>query len=298
MILMIVGAGASYDSVPLVVYKNMPSTLICRPPLANEVFDNRVPFHEALQEHPELMGVVPRLRPPDDNRSFNLEAELEVLASEQSSYPQRAGQLLAVSMYLAEIIDGCSQDWGKGVGNNYEAVLDRLSPVWRAGTSGGGLACVTFNYDTLLDEAIQQATDHSFDNVADYISLQQLPLFKLHGSVNWRRPIGSNYVSHRDRPKMHAGSLNPGPIEVGYWGHGGIDDYERYLPALAVPMQEKDVFECPDRHVDRLRSLLPEIRRVLVIGWKGQEAKFLELLREHLSEDVGFLIVDLSLIHI
>ena len=67
MLLVIFGAGASYDSIP--TYP--PGTHIPtgdtlnkfhRPPLANELFENRPVFAEAITYLPECAPIVPRLR--------------------------------------------------------------------------------------------------------------------------------------------------------------------------------------------------------------------------------------------
>jgi hypothetical protein len=52
---------------------------------------------------------------------------------------------------------------------------------------------------------------------------------------------------------------------------------------MAVPTVAKSIFECPREHLDVLRQCLPEVRTLLVVGWRGQERTFLDLLREFMD---------------
>jgi hypothetical protein len=67
VLLVVFGAGASYDSDPdhpppapagghLLTIENH------RPPLANRLFDNRPQFLTAMESFPECMPLIPRLR--------------------------------------------------------------------------------------------------------------------------------------------------------------------------------------------------------------------------------------------
>ena len=62
------------------------------------------------------------------------------------------------------------------------------------------------------------------------------------------------------------------------------EDYAA-IPALAVPTVEKSVFECPEEHVDLLKRLLPQVDRVLIIGWRAQERTFVEIVGDLVNAD-------------
>jgi hypothetical protein len=51
------------------------------------------------------------------------------------------------------------------------------------------------------------------------------------------------------------------------------------IPALALPLRSKARFVCPQEHLDVLNALLPQVDRILAIGWKAGEPHFLNLLR-------------------
>ena len=61
------------------------------------------------------------------------------------------------------------------------------------------------------------------------------------------------------------------------------DELVGLFPAIAIPVQRKDEFECPKEHLDLIRSLLPKVSKILFIGWKAQEDHFLRMLREGLA---------------
>jgi hypothetical protein len=60
-------------------------------------------------------------------------------------------------------------------------------------------------------------------------------------------------------------------------GYGGPP----LFPAIAIPVSEKRAFECPQDHVALLQRLIPKVRKILTVGWRGTEDHFLGLLRNH-----------------
>ncbi len=78
MLMVIFGAGASYDSLadisPGVIGKDL------RPPLANQLFERRSPFEPAVQEYWECRPIIPQLR--QLSQDTYLEKVLETLRAE------------------------------------------------------------------------------------------------------------------------------------------------------------------------------------------------------------------------
>jgi len=101
VLLVIVGAGASYDSIPS--RRPGESRLeLSRPPLANELFESR-PLFETIQRYlPQVMQIAPSLlnRPKGES----VEDVLERYSSQAGDYPQREIQLAAVRFYLQGIV--------------------------------------------------------------------------------------------------------------------------------------------------------------------------------------------------
>jgi len=62
-------------------------------------------------------------------------------------------------------------------------------------------------------------------------------------------------------------------------------NYDRpIVPAIAIPVQTKtdDTFEWPKSHRDYLIELLPQVTKILIIGWQAREAHFMCMLQEFL----------------
>jgi hypothetical protein len=51
------------------------------------------------------------------------------------------------------------------------------------------------------------------------------------------------------------------------------------FPALAIPVEAKDDFVCPASHVTALKEAIPQVTKILIVGWRGVEAHAVELLK-------------------
>jgi hypothetical protein len=297
MLLIIVGAGASYDSDWRRSIKTESETHVVerpqygygfRPPLAKDLFDEDR-FGKYVAAYPPSQGLMDQLR----RAAPAVEEELERIRDTARTQEHLPRQLLGVRYYLRELIAQTVDQWNKAKPDeitNFTRLVSRLEP-WRQEQSRKlnhyeRVAIVTFNYDTLFDDALRHALP-KFPLIAidDYTSDHRYALFKLHGSVDWWREVEGTWVAN-------AGSISPttswaatmfdppdsytetGAFRVGGTGHPCV-------PCLALPTATKGVadFACPDAHIDELRKLLPEVTDVLIIGWKGIEGHFLELWR-------------------
>ncbi|MBI1894709.1 MAG: hypothetical protein HYS14_11415, partial [Candidatus Rokubacteria bacterium] len=179
MLMVIFGAGASYDSAP----SYPPGMgLVERPPLADQLFENREQFAGVLKQFPECHEIVPRLR----HRSGNsVERELEALQAQAETHPERHRQLAAVRYYLQLMLFDCQARWEdliKGV-SNYKTLLDDINRLKK----GQQVCLVTFNYDTLLESALP-TVGTQIHGLRDYIT-GNYKIIKLHGSINWGREV-------------------------------------------------------------------------------------------------------------
>ncbi len=123
MLMVIFGAGASYDSFPSrrpfaeleVMRRDNPS----RPPLANELFSHTDRFRHLLNNYPKCRPLVARLE-PRDRRTLSLEEQLEQFESQAATDPERKRQLLSIRYYLRDLIADCDLSWSQttyGVSN-------------------------------------------------------------------------------------------------------------------------------------------------------------------------------------
>jgi len=308
MLLVIFGAGASYDSAA----RLRPTGVRThddrwRPPLTDELFADRVEFREFLTDFPQVLPLATRLGQASPD--LPLEGMLARLQEEAAEYPARHSELAAIRYYLQRLIWECERYWhpDRKAVTNYLALLDRIQR-WRRGVPDG-VMFATFNYDRLFEYAAsyyitdaRQIYQNAYDTIEAYIRHPQFPLLKLHGSLDWGFKVNTplDIVAEsgghvwqiageviRRFPTLDVSAVvakiverPPQPQE----GHA-------YVPALAIPTNQKGAFTCPDPHLEFLRDRLSRVRAVLAIGWRGMEAHFLELLRDRLPKSVNVLAV-------
>jgi hypothetical protein len=285
MLMVIFGAGASYDSLVDIGVGHPDREL--RPPLANQLFARRGPFESTVEKYWECRPIIPRLRQLTQNT--NLEQVLEALRAEGEYDEQRYVQLNALRYYLRNVVGVCSQLWPaetRGV-TNYSNLLDRIRN-WCV-KSREPVAFVTFNYDTMLEAACADVYGFVPTNIHSYISRKDFQVFKPHGSIDWVRVV-SGYVDispTADRDQIEHALIGYGKkLALGDGQHlltsGDSGRFEGHFtyPAIALPVETKNQFEFPDAHLQKLRSVIPEVTRILIIGWRGTEEHFLKLWRE------------------
>jgi SIR2-like domain len=299
MLLIIVGAGASFDSdwrrPPGRLYSQVTGDwqdlgIGWRPPLAKDLFDEDR-FGEHVAKYPPSQGLMDQLRAAAPAVEQELE-RIRDLSKDQEHLPR---QLLAVRYYLRDLIASTVQKWNRAKPDemtNFTRLLTRLEP-WRqqrAREQGGQerVPIVTFNYDTLLEDALTNFLGgFRLNAITDYVSDPRYKLFKLHGSVNWWRDVVAEWTATRGMvgsPINWAATMfdPPGPYSESGDFHVGGGGYPPCTPCLALPTATKDVadFACPENHLADLTLLLPQVTDVLIIGWRGVEGHFLEIWRK------------------
>ena len=301
MLLVIFGAGASYDSVPTHpprVGKWQTDGLLNRPPLADDLFDARELFAETISRVHQMLPIVPLLRLRGPNET--VEDVLQRLQAEGEEDPQRYSQLAAVRYYLSYTIGRVGDEWFiKTVmrnGSNYLTWLDSRRHYRKADEKVG---LVTFNYDRLLESALEMVVGVKLGNVNEYTSHDVYKVFKLHGSAYWGHPIetpmarnGRHFWDVLAEIIQRAPELKIGR-EFRVLPNHILSETRvlEFFPAIAIPLRMKSEFECPPEHIETLRSFLPQVSRVLIVGWKATEANFLRMLAETLPRGVHGLAV-------
>jgi len=295
----IFGAGATYDSVP-----SSPATsddifakVGPRPPLTKHLFLDR--FNAILAQYPQCRPIVPYLK--QISEASSIEQELEKLQSEGREYAERFRQLAAITFYLQDMIAQTQRQWesiSQGI-TNYRTFIDQ---VLHHMANIGKVCFITFNYDTMLDNILPFGG--GFPTIADYVSNENFKLIKLHGSVNWAREVETEIANlGRDAAKRSDADLVNELIErtpelkLSDTFHVVANPHVRELngkalyPAIAIPAQSKQRFECPQAHVDALKACIPEVDKMILIGWSGNEQFFLELLRDNLRKSLKIMLV-------
>lgn len=203
--------------------------------------------------------------------------------------------MAAVRYYLQYVIRASEIGWrgvARGV-TNYKSLLDEIE---RTNQGRQPVCLVTFNYDTLLEDALLHF-GLSIEALADYT--QKHPfyrLFKLHGSVNWAREVETElHVQNPGNSPSIARELIARVAEIriseNYVLTGGerpvgLVNGKACFPAIAIPVEKKRSFECPQHMLDELTALFPQVSKMLLIGWHATEAPFLGLLKKHLKPRV------------
>jgi hypothetical protein len=288
MIMVIFGAGASYDSAPSYRPKSNPN-LAARPPLAAELFQPR--FTTWVDRFPKCKAIVHYLQSISEGNT--VEHELEKLQGEENTDRERRRQLASIRHYLQAVIWDCEYQWEgfTKAGTNYIILLDQLRRV----RENDQVLLVTFNYDRLIEKALP-SVGLSIGELHEYVQSDAFKLFKLHGSVNWAREIDNHVVDIRERNLWEVAYelINVAPdLNISHRFRivdsvpiGKVDDIP-LCPAIALPVETKSNFECPSDHLNCLCEHLGKVTKVVTIGWAAQEQHFLELLKKHLTEDIS-----------
>jgi SIR2-like protein len=303
MLMVIFGAGASFDSSSTYTIGTAPPGAsqtdrdndYYRLPLAKDLFANRPSFIEAINAFPQCKTIVPRLRDPAvTSGNASIETRLQEIEEEAKTYIRGQQELAAVRCYLQLAIARCESDW-RSVTKAITNQLLLLREIQRTHKGDDPVCLVTFNYDTLLEDALAELR-LEIKEMKDYTRSPTLfKLFKLHGSVDWGRRVQGGLPGN-------VNAANPHSVLTYLVNRGLEDAVTNYFarcdpstmrppdepntvlfPAIAIPVEKKQVFECPQDMLDDLKKLLPRVTKILVIGWRATEDNFLDLLKEHLQ---------------
>jgi hypothetical protein len=302
MLMVILGAGASWDSVP-----GAPADATWRPPLTDGLF-SRPEFRALFMSFPPVASLASSISDKLLSTRTTLERELRAVLDEAADVPAWHRELLAFRFYVQELIARCSEEWvTANFGLLNQVWLVRELEKWRS-QSRTRLIYVTFNYDPLIDEPLAHLYGWDWYDQPDlqaYIDdSQPFELLKLHGSYNWRfRTSVHVEPSIRSEDEMFADAFRKLTLagsavethEISIYDRDGIgslrpnlrrtrlkvpNDVSRYaaLPAIALPLTDKSSFACPESHVEKLKALIPQVHGIVAIGWRGMEKHFVSLL--------------------
>jgi hypothetical protein len=301
MLMVIFGAGASFDSSPTYPPGKVSPDLsggdysnnYHRPPLAKDLFEDRPIFRLALDAFPQCKSIVARLRDPAvTSGEKSIETVLRHLEDEALAYPRGQQELLAVRCYLQRAIYNSQKEW-RTFTRRITNYLSLLREIERNNKGGNPVCLLTFNYDTLLEDGLQ---DLGFEirQMNDYtVGQRAFRLFKIHGSINWGQVVMRAGADVR-YPQVALSQMIDrfteleitdtyhvcDPDSMGFYG--GMPMF----PAIAIPVEKKNEFVCPPTMLNQLVKLLPLVDKILSIGWRGTEEHFLQLLRTHLMQGV------------
>src|SRR3989442_3285593 len=269
MLMVIFGAGASYDSYGAMT---PPTTHPTRPPLANEFFQQR--FGDDYQRFPQCHPIIPPLQ----KSGVNVESVLERLQQEATHYAPGLVQFATLRFCLGMMLWRCQAGWGsvtKGV-TNYKTLLDQIA---RQPIAKEKVILASFNYDTLLDEALT-SRGVNLRTISDYVNPRnEFYLVKLHGSINWVHPVINFQAIENETIQGLTGRIidraaklviHNEAFEVVPANPFGRE-LKPYFPAIAIPVENKAGYECPRNQMAILEECLPHVDKLLIIGWRANE---------------------------
>ena len=186
MLLVIFGAGASYDSADRERLRVTRGLL--PPPLARDLVDER--FNNIAAQLPNSLPIIDRLRHRmgRDPAAFSLESELAKITEASLESAERRQQLAAFRFYLHRVIRQSVGEWMEAT-SGFTRYLTLLNYIhdWHRQT-GTPVRLATFNYDVLLDSAASALiANWRLTQLEDYVNRPDFRLFKLHGSTTWSR---------------------------------------------------------------------------------------------------------------
>jgi hypothetical protein len=287
MLVVILGAGASFDSVAPQYQPTLPIDQAWRPPVASDLFGARQwSFGPTMDGFPEARPLIMRLA-ASVARGVPVEDAIQAETEAIGGTPYGARQLASLRFYLQAILWQAGVKWGAAAHHltNYSALADEIER-WRE-ANDEGVTYITFNYDLMLEDALKPIA--TFNTFGDYIA-GRTKLIKAHGSVDWGHATTtrSGIVNDDARRMLVRDAPELASNAVGWRRFVSFDDShpadrrrelnQLLYPALALPTSGKAGFECPEDHRDAMTTAIAQMTRLLVIGWRAQEEHLLELL--------------------
>jgi hypothetical protein len=169
MLLVIFGAGASHDSAD-------PHAPVESLPLTKDLVGPR--FADIAMRLPASRPIIDRLRSQmTSDPTASLETELAKLAQASENAPERRAQLVAFRFYLRRAIENATTEW-MAVTRGFTRYLTLLNYIldWHR-TTGTAVRLATFNYDTLLETALEDVLANWYlRDLAAYVSREDFRL--------------------------------------------------------------------------------------------------------------------------
>lgn len=284
----ILGAGAAVDVIPL-DEKSPGSTpgllsLIYKPRVTKDLFQTPQPWETEYSNFPGVESVLGELRTHTNAQS--LENYLGDLKDSEEAFERL--QFRQFPVYLQHYFSQVSERYCTSP-HNYNSLINQASRknLFRK------VAYVTLNYDLLFDKALGRhpKTSPVFEkdstDIRKYVKADDWIYIKLHGSVNWGRPIDPHWIKNEGKSISayidnidHIGDRLDdalGEIVIDYSYSSG--NREPIYPAISVPTGESKV-NCPETHLDAFKKHLDTSEHFLVIGFSGYDTDILNLLAQ------------------
>jgi len=291
--MVILGAGASYDfSFDSKLKDNE------RPPLTYNLFDDQ--YDEILSKYPGANLLAARILQSENVEKF-FQEQWDLI--KQHYNLDLLNKIINTQYYLQHLFLTISNKCKGNKRSNYNSLVSQISDY--AARKGEQVLITSFNYDTLIEQAVNSEYDYTYNNIDEYIDPnRRIVLFKPHGSWNWIREFKFgmyNLLSYSNNDNNELFSLQLYREKKSYADifenleekvlikdrldlyKSGTSRSNFFLPQLLIPFTDKDDFVMPQNHRLALQANMSQIDELLIIGWKGTEAVFLDLLKTQIG---------------
>ena len=294
-LLLVLGAGASYDSIRAPEERLRVGN---RPPMTAGLFGEGYleQFMSRRGSARSLAATVAAALERTGGSAF--EETLEDLYRTARGNRNLERGFTALRFYLRDLFKAATFEWPSQVGGvtNHQWLV-RAVEAWR-GSVDGYVVWVTFNYDGLLDSALEDFYSYDLGNLGTddphlqaYVAHPDWALVKLHGSHDWARRTGvlaedvrspsDDYGAYLKLVAEWDAESDPPTAETRFRRVSGLvpdGDAELWVPALMAPLATKSDFECPPAHRSHFEARLPDVDLIFTVGWSAQDAHFLATL--------------------
>ncbi|QQS44388.1 SIR2 family protein [Candidatus Roizmanbacteria bacterium] len=298
-VLVVIGAGASYDAWPKHVYNYNGQRL----PLANELFAPLAIQNHYLQQY-NLMGLAAKLRLLADSKKhdFDIEKELAEIfdTAKERNDPNDLQNLFKARFYIHSLILALTQETLKRTNGhtNYVTLLYKLKDWINEYPSDRFVDIVVFNYDSLIEHAMTNVYGYDwFHKTSDqpltaYYRGNNLRIYKPHGSINWGNEIHKSekpYI-YWNQEEVFQSFIDIKPLSsICVIDPANISRriQKSYIPAIAIPYKNKQHFdECPNEMKEEMIEATLKANKLITIGWKGSDENYTSILKKnsHLTD--------------
>ena len=305
-LLIITGAGASYDVVQL------PNSLVdvrFRPPLTKDLFrDDLHCTSSCLINNPVANNIGYELKLKLNSASPEESLESSLLKIKNSELPTIKNKFWSIPLYLhnlfKEISDNFLRTANGSSPSNYKVLIDAIIK-----SKYQNIIWINLNYDLLADRVLALTTMSELTSLEDYMNLKTLEGKKIkytkpHGSVDWYRLTGNSNTDHsNDWENIMSGKAPledfenklSGEIFTLQTAKERIIDHEKrnkskpkmilknsFYPAISVPLGEyKYTYQ---EHIDAIIPDLKNTESVLCIGFSALDSDILYLIKDNIPK--------------
>lgn len=301
-LLIITGAGASHDIIPLDRVPTQNRTY--QPPLTKDLFlfdvtlaDGSPYSANCLQEHSIASQVGHNFynlfgKDFDIADAISLEEYLKEIKNSNSPLVRK--QFWAIPIYFFNLFSEISRHYTPtntpGLPSNYKTLLDSVSE-----SDYEKIIWLNLNYDLLADFAIRNSISNKFENLDDYMNLKiqgkktiLLKYTKPHGSIDWFKTIiGSginlNEIQLGKAPDNFESLISQEIIKVKVNSEGAIIGRpSNGYPAITAPIGAyKFVYQ---EHINNMIADLTGVNSMLCIGFSALDNDVLDLIKIHVPK--------------